>query len=557
MNYRFYLIGVVLCFFSFTTICATSPVSGMAQEEEALNIRYSPELQPLVTNWIVEYQSFTPAVTIKANELTDASTRDKEYVSFVSDETVSSLAQSSHWKVVVGHDAIVPIINTNNPLLQEIIVQGITAEKLALLFKQSAELNWATLLDEVPNQPLHFYLYDDESVLKRLANFIHSESTLINVRRVSSSEELIAAVQSDKYAIGFCRLNEIRQLDSNEWIENITLAPIDKNGNRRIDNFEDIYTTPSALARGVWIGKYPSALSGNIYAISAQKPVDEHTVQFLTWVLSEGGQLLNKYGYSHLASAEKRAYIDFVMQTENVLAQTDAQETANNWWVVLLGLLVGGIVLVYFLAQLVMPRSASAAAYIHSSSVLNENTIKAPKGLYFDKTHTWSFIEKDGLVRIGIDDFMQHITGEITRVILKRPGEKVKKGEKLLTISCVGKQLTIYSPITGVIQQQNKQLMTNSALINSSPYSEGWVYLIEPLNWFREIQFMLMADSYKAWLKSEFMRLKTFLSYAVRSNTAAYQHIILQDGGELHDRVLADLDPEVWEEFQTRFIDNA
>ncbi|WP_430810908.1 MULTISPECIES: hypothetical protein [unclassified Carboxylicivirga] len=554
MNYRLYLIGVVFCFFSFTTLCATSPAVGMAQEEEALEVRYSSDLYHLVMDWIVEYQALTPTA-IQANELTDAFASDNKHLSFVSDETINSLAQGSHWKVVVGHDAIVPIINSNNPLLQEIGVQGLTAEKLALLFKESAEQNWATLLDDVPNHPLHFYLCDDGSIVQRLGNFIHSEPDLINARRVLSSEELIAAVQKDKYAIGFCRLNEIRQVDANEWIENISLAPIDKNGNRRIDNFEDVYSTPSALARGVWIGKYPSALSGNIYAVTAQKPVDESTVQFLTWVLSEGGQLLSEYGYSDLASAEKRAYIDLVVQPEHMLAQTVAQETSNKWWVVLLGLLAGAIVLIYLLAQLVMPRSTSAGADIHSSSVLNENTIVAPKGLYFDKTHTWSFIEKNGLVRIGIDDFMQHITGEITRVMLKRPGEKVEKGEKLLTISCVGKQLTIYSPITGVIKQENQQLLSHSTLINSSPYNEGWVYLIEPLNWFREIQCMLMADSYKAWLKAEFMRLKTFLSYAARSNTAVYQHIILQDGGELHDHVLADLDPEVWEEFQTKFID--
>jgi hypothetical protein len=36
-----------------------------------------------------------------------------------------------------------------------------------------------------------------------------------------------------------------------------------------------------------------------------------------------------------------------------------------------------------------------------------------------------------------------------------------------------------------------------------------------------------------------------------------YQHIVLQDGGELKDNVLSDLGPEVWEDFQTRFIDTS
>jgi hypothetical protein len=100
-------------------------------------------------------------------------------------------------------------------------------------------------------------------------------------------------------------------------------------------------------------------------------------------------------------------------------------------------------------------------------------------------------------------------------------------------------------------------LTTASEKINTSTYSEGWVYSIEPINWMREIQFMFMADKYKEWLRDEFTRLKDFFAASARSNTAVYNHIILQDGGELTDNVLADLGPEVWEEFQTNFINTS
>jgi hypothetical protein len=32
---------------------------------------------------------------------------------------------------------------------------------------------------------------------------------------------------------------------------------------------------------------------------------------------------------------------------------------------------------------------------------------------------------------------------------------------------------------------------------------------------------------------------------------------MLQDGGELSDNVLAELEPKVWEDFQTNFIDTS
>ena len=52
-----------------------------------------------------------------------------------------------------------------------------------------------------------------------------------------------------------------------------------------------------------------------------------------------------------------------------------------------------------------------------------------------------------------------------------------------------------------------------------------------------------------------FRRLKDFLSITLNSKMPEYAHVVLQDGGIIKDNVLADLGPEVWEEFQTNFID--
>ena len=64
---------------------------------------------------------------------------------------------------------------------------------------------------------------------------------------------------------------------------------------------------------------------------------------------------------------------------------------------------------------------------------------------------------------------------------------------------------------------------------------------------------MIMWEKYKEWLKSEFTRLKDFLALSVKPN-AGYAHV-LQDGGAPKDGVLEDLGPEVWEDFQTGFLD--
>jgi hypothetical protein len=72
---------------------------------------------------------------------------------------------------------------------------------------------------------------------------------------------------------------------------------------------------------------------------------------------------------------------------------------------------------------------------------------------------------------------------------------------------------------------------------------------------FEETKFMFMADKFRDWLDDEFVRLKDFLAASANTNTVVYNHIVLQDGGELTDNVLANLEPKVWEDFQTQFID--
>ena len=185
----------------------------------------------------------------------------------------------------------------------------------------------------------------------------------------------------------------------------------------------------------------------------------------------------------------------------------------------------------------------------------SENTIVVPKGLYFDKTHTWAFMDKDGMVKIGIDDFFPHVTGLLTNIKMKNSGETIKKNEVFLSIIRNGKQLNIKAPVSGIIKAQNKALLTNTSLINSFPYSDGWVYMIEPTNWVREIQFLFIAEKFSIWLNTEFTRLKDFFSVMQKTNETRYAQVVLQDGGELKEGILMDLRSEAWEDFQTHFID--
>jgi glycine cleavage system H lipoate-binding protein/ABC-type phosphate transport system substrate-binding protein len=558
-NISVIIIGLSLLFYCTTGLCygATddqpgAPATGPAGN--SIQVVSSPELTGLATNWADEFARLNPSVKITVGAVTDI--QGSNSLSFMTDENPAVVTEQNTWKMVVGRDATVGIINARNPLLEQINRQGISAEKLAQLFSSSDKHNWGSLISGSPDAPFNTYFIENEKVNTAIGIFTGIDNANVTGNKVSTAAELMSAVEKDVNAIGFCKLTDVRDASTNGIIQGLQLLPIDKNMNGRIDSFENIYGSMDAFTRGVWIGKYPSALCGNIYAASAVQPTDKNTVAFLTWIITTGQKYLNDNGYSNLASREVKLNMAVLYGAEIAVAQTSIK--SYNVWNWLISLLVIGLVAsitMVIVSHIKDQKLAEQNSDFDLTPVLNEDAIMAPKGLYFDKTHTWAFMEEDGNVKVGVDDFLQHITGTITRIAMKKPGESIRKGEKIMTIVRDGKQLELYAPISGVIREQNQSLVSDSSLINTAPFTEGWVYLIEPKNWLREIQFMFMAEKYKEWLGDEFARLKDFFSATVRTNTAVYAHIVLQDGGELTDNVLADLEPEVWEDFQTKFID--
>ena len=554
-NVSVLIIGLSLLFFCNTGICngTTDDQTGVqatTSTENTLKITSSPELSNLATSWAAEYGRLNPDLKIVVNSAENQTIPGSD-LRFISEEN-----DQATWKMVIGHDVIVPVFNAKNPMLNEICRQGISAEEFAQLLSNPEKQNWETLIDGGKNASINYYIIDNASVKANIANFSKTNTSAINRITIATAAELISSIQKDIYAIGFCKLTDVLNATTNELTESIKLLPIDKNQNGRIDNFENIYTNLNTFTRGVWIGKYPRDLSGSIYAVASLKPVDKNTLSFLTWVLADGQQFLNKNGYSDLASIEKQANIDDLAGTEVAVAQSNNKPlTAQAWLLILLAVVITASMIALVVRYFRNKKSLVSDEDFNFTPAFDENSVFAPKGLYFDKTHTWAFMEKDGMVKVGIDDFLQHITGALTRLKMKEPGEKVRKGEKILTIIRYGKQLDIYAPISGTIKEQNQKLLADSSIINDSPFAEGWVYVIEPTNWLREIQFLFMGENYREWLQDEFTRLKDFFAASARSNTLVYQHIILQDGGELTDNVLADLEPEVWEDFQTKFID--
>lgn len=553
---------IFLSIFSFTKTGYCNPgIDNVAGEQGAvteikqLQIYTSPELTDLTNHWVSEFGKINPGEDINVTKTSGKPQLDNETLYFVYGHKKNELKGESAFELIVGHDIIVPVVNSKNPYLDKLSERGFTSEDFALLLK--GEQNWSAFSEIETKLMVRSYIADKQEVISKIAGFAGIEVSALNAIKVSSANELISLVQKDNLAVGFCRLIDVIKTDENSFASQISILPIDKNKNGKIDGFENIFTNPAELTRGAWIGKYPRELCGDIYVLSANQPISKAALFFLTWIINDGQEYLGDIGYSNLSSREKASGILALSSPVTSPGQVSPVGPGFPFGAFLLiaaGIIFLVVLLLHFRKK---QKTAIDSEDIEITPALNVNTVAAPAGLFYDKTHTWAFMEKDGLVKIGIDDFLQHLTGQLTQVKMKAPGEKVRKGEKIFTIAHEGKQLEIYSPVSGYIKQHNQTLLSKPGMMNSAPYSEGWVYQIEPANWLRETRFMFMADKFREWLDDEFTRLKDFLATSANSNSVVYEHIVLQDGGELTDNVLAGLGPEVWEDFQTHFLDTS
>jgi glycine cleavage system H lipoate-binding protein/ABC-type phosphate transport system substrate-binding protein len=526
-----------------------------AKQTETLTISCTSDLFPITSQWANVYRSLKPEVKINVSTIEDKSINQGEGddLRIVTNNPDGKINEKD-WKMVVGRDVIVPIMNSGNPFLIQLMQQGISPEKFAKIFNNPDKQNWGALLADGQNAVIHIYVVNDESVKNGIAKFLKSKQIPSTGIIVGTKDEVISAIQKDPTAIGFCKVVNVIEPDNQSLVANIKMLPIDKNGNGTIDYMEDIYTDVNAFLRGVWIGKYPKALYSNIYAVSKVQPANETEMAFLSWIITDGQQFMNSNGYCALVNTESQAQLNKISTA--IVSVSPATNTTRTGLILLIMALVITMGVVITAGVRRYRKQAPAIPDFNDSLTgFNENSIEVPKGIYFNRSHSWAFMEKDGNVSIGIDDFLQHVTGPLTRVEMRNAGEKVKKGELLFSIVQFGKRLSLYSPISGIIKQQNETLIQDASKINSSPYSDGWIYRIEPSNWFVEVNFMDMADKYKKWINTEFSRMKDFLAATLKPDSLEYSHVVLQDGGIVKEGVLADFGPEVWDDFQTNFLE--
>jgi len=98
-----------------------------------------------------------------------------------------------------------------------------------------------------------------------------------------------------------------------------------------------------------------------------------------------------------------------------------------------------------------------------------------PEELKYQKTDEWVKIE-NGIAIIGITDYAQDSLSDVVFVEFAiDPDDEVSAGDSLATIESVKAAAEVVFPVSGKVLEVNQILTDTPELLNSQPYTGGWL----------------------------------------------------------------------------------
>ncbi|TGD09075.1 glycine cleavage system protein GcvH [Brevibacterium sp. S111] len=126
-----------------------------------------------------------------------------------------------------------------------------------------------------------------------------------------------------------------------------------------------------------------------------------------------------------------------------------------------------------------------------------------PVSLRYSRDHEWiATTEDNAVVRVGITDFAQEQLGDVVYVDLPAVGDSIAAGESCGEVESTKSVSDLISPVSGTVTEVNESLDDSPEIVNSSPFEDGWMYLVE-LSEPEQVESLMDSEQYKELIQSE------------------------------------------------------
>lgn len=124
-------------------------------------------------------------------------------------------------------------------------------------------------------------------------------------------------------------------------------------------------------------------------------------------------------------------------------------------------------------------------------------------GYYYHMGHCWARFEHGGRVRVGFDDFLVKLFGEMGKLSLPPLGAELRQDQVGLEFTREEHAASVLSPVTGTVLAVNHKAREHPSVTTHDPYKEGWLFILEPDFPKRNLKRLFFEEEGAQWMEQE------------------------------------------------------
>jgi glycine cleavage system H protein len=128
-------------------------------------------------------------------------------------------------------------------------------------------------------------------------------------------------------------------------------------------------------------------------------------------------------------------------------------------------------------------------------TTVDKFTFRVATDRYYTSEGLWAKTEGNR-VRLGLSDFLQQSNGDVAFAEVQPEGTAVVVGDEVAVIETIKVDIGLSSPVSGTVVEVNPAMEMEPEIINSDPYGEGWLAVIEADNWETDRANLLESAKY-------------------------------------------------------------
>jgi len=284
---------------------------GCIENKNSIKVSGAFALYPMMGIWAEEYQKINPEIKIEVSAggagkgMSDAIQGIID-IGMVSREIYDSEIDQGIFWVSVAKDAVVATINSENPVLNDILTKGITKNQFEGIFITKTFKKWGDLFNNsFISEKIRVYTRSDscgaaQTWADYLGDYTQDDLTDAADSAINGDPNLAAAVQGDKIGIGYNNINFVYNPYTKKPFENIKIVPIDLNDNNILDENENFYDNRDIMVNAIANNIYPSPPARDLHLV-AKNNFTGITKKFVYWILTDGQQYVPENGYIQLS----------------------------------------------------------------------------------------------------------------------------------------------------------------------------------------------------------------------------------------------------------------